>query len=577
MLYFRLKKLQTGSFLFLFILATLNAYGWLFQRRFEGDIASRMLLVLGPQLQLGSPYKDLWEIIPPGYIAVLQVWARVFGMATLHFVLLHYVFLSVCAPLIYFLLKKFFSGVLLYILVFFSAIVFYAPANQSMYISSELFGACFSLAALIVLFFEKNAYRKIGLSTALFIIAGQMKDPFLFGILAVGPFFLWELLIHNSLDRQKKIMLALLLGVLGPLVFFIVYLSSQHALQSYAQVLNYKTQFRTGLSLVGLVKKTYLAFGYVQQIFQTFAVPLPYLSFAVIFGFLSKPLMKSVKISKRKQAFFVLFKPTHIVLPTSFTLNERTIEYVSIVLFCLGSFIGMALQGSFSTHYLTQGVMPLFLILGLFCDGVARGVTSLFKLSQKSLFYSGVMLLISFSVLTPKPTFFKSHAQYWAGGGMAPLESPRTVVTYLQGLQTRELSDREQVEVLIKERVSSDECILHSYGWHVASTYIYTERKPCTRFFLANIVGQEWQKAEYRDSILQNLPAAVIYGVGGSNLNYPIFEQEVLNLPKILENCYHPDEKFVMYYKTFPATLYWPNGDKVQTKECVEKLLTSSL
>ena len=226
------KKVKWFLILFLIGIVLVNFYSWLFETRFEGDIASRMLLALGPQFGLGNPYKDLWEIIPPGYIMIFQVWSVLFGSNILFFKFLHLLVISLCAIFLFLILQKYFRPLIFFIVLIFSSVVLYSPAIQSLYLSSEIFGVLFSLAALYCLLYLKNSFWKVGFATTLFFIAGQMKDPFLFGIAAVAPIFGWEFFTHSSLKFKIKLFLSGVLGGVIPAVGFFVYLFSMGSVRS---------------------------------------------------------------------------------------------------------------------------------------------------------------------------------------------------------------------------------------------------------------------------------------------------------------------------------------------------------
>ena len=440
-------------FLFLILLCGLNTYGWLFQRRFEGDIASRMLLVLGPHLKLGNPYKDLWEIIPPGYVILLQFWTKLAGSTPLHFVLLHFITLLASTPLLFAILKKLFSGLLFYLVLLPSALVLYSPAIHSMYISSEIFGVFFSLAALTSLYYIKNRNLKLCLSTALFLIAGQMKDPFLFGIFAVIPIFVWEFLYHSSFNHRKNLCISLVAGIISPLIFFVSYLTAIQALPSYLQVLENKTQFMKGINLVVFLKKMLEGYKYLGSIFQFLFTTVNVFLILILIGFSISIIFKRLTFKKRGEV--IKFKINTKIKLSSFSLilTEKMFIYLSIIAYCLGSFLGMSLQGGFSTHYLIQGVIPLYIVLGLFVLALIQSITSVFSLSKKSFLLRIIIVCISLVILTPKPSFIRSYAYYWTNGGVDILPSPIQTITYFKNLPSLEDTDQEKVEKLIQEQI----------------------------------------------------------------------------------------------------------------------------
>jgi hypothetical protein len=87
-------------------------------------------------------------------------------------------------------------------------------------------------------------------------------------------------------------------------------------------------------------------------------------------------------------------------------------------------------------------------------------------------------------------------------------------------------------------------------------------RRPCTRFFLANIVTQDWQKKEYAKDIMENPPAVIYYRTGGADMNIQKFESEVINISKIIKNCYIKD--------SIEEVIYIPKTKNVEElKNCI--------
>jgi hypothetical protein len=77
---------------------------------------------------------------------------------------------------------------------------------------------------------------------------------------------------------------------------------------------------------------------------------------------------------------------------------------------------------------------------------------------------------------------------------------------------------------------------------------------------------QDWQKKEYRDSILENPPMAIIYQTLDTDMDIKSFESQVINLNKIIKNCYVQDvvEK-VIYLPRYKNTKDLKNCIKVNS------------
>lgn len=552
--------------LFLVMLCILNVNTFIFEKKFEGDIASRMVLVFGPQLGFGSPYKDLWEIIPPGYIILLQTWAFLFGKSVLAFIILHFITILGCAFLLTLLLKKLFSSYRYYVMIAATAIVFFSPALHSMYISSEVFGAFFSLLALVCLFYIKKTYWRIGLSLAFFVVAGQMKDPFLFGIIAVGPFFLWKFFSETSFKARRLLLMSCVLGLALPITFFLLYLVLMGSLTGYQQILQAKSSFLEGFDIYSYSFNAWRSMMYVMGQFQRHLLLVQ----IVISIF---PIL-AVIWSMRRVKVVIKNKVVNMSFDFKFVkkfLTDTFFVKLGIPFFILGSYMGMYAQGSFSTHYLIQSVVPLYMFIGLVFNLGVVPIRSFLTKYLNSTFVSILLCCLLIVIVMPKSYYARTYVFNWNHGYL--IENGDLFGEFLNIFTMSTESDNKQVAVesLIKQRVSPDECILHIYGWHVSRTYLYTERKPCTRFFLINIVIKDWQRQEYKSNILNSPPKALLYGSAGGDFNIESFEKEILNWSNIIDKCYVIDPEYIQYKTTFPATLYWAKYNKTEMMRCLNE------
>jgi len=168
-------------------------------------------------------------------------------------------------------------------------------------------------------------------------------------------------------------------------------------------------------------------------------------------------------------------------------------------------------------------------------------------------------LLIVF--LLPKGSYFKSYA----------LEnySPRYVMKQIYG-HFKVIKPNTEFEDYIASKTNKNSCILSVYGWSVGETYYYAQRRPCTRFFLTNMVVEGWQEEEYRKSILKNPPQAIVYTQSGANLEVARFEREVINLTQIIGQCYQPDSQHTGSSVMYP-TLYFPRFSGDRLKVCLQQ------
>src|SRR5687768_5634300 len=103
-----LRKIDTLFIYQLFALSIMSFYNFLlfnFDKIATGNASARVLLVVGPMLKIGNPYKDLWEYVPPGYLIIVSIWVYLFGMDMISFRMFH-VFLIVLMMLCFILISK---------------------------------------------------------------------------------------------------------------------------------------------------------------------------------------------------------------------------------------------------------------------------------------------------------------------------------------------------------------------------------------------------------------------------------------------------------------------------------------
>lgn len=546
----------------------LNFYGWLLVSRFEGDIASRMVLALGPQLGIGRPYTELWEIIPPGYILVFQAWASVFGTAVLAFNLLHLLVLLGTCALLFLMAKQYFKSLSLYIVVATTAVTLISPYIQTMYLSSESLGVFFSLLGFVCLLYGKNPWSKYSGSVAAFIMAGQMKDPFLFGAIAILPMWIWDFGLAKSPSVRVKLFLAGLVGVLAPIGAMLVYLLGLGSLSGYLEVLQYKTVFGGGVPFPVLINRAWNNFKMVYPMFIYFRLHLPTLAgAAIVVKFLSS-IFKYFSPRIVKDQILIIPQKQFKVKDLQFRITETEIKQLCMILFIFGSFIGMTMQDRFSTHYLIQAVVPLYMFLAITVSMILQPLTTWPKKRLASLIGLGLSTLLLGVMMVPKPEYIKAYLENIPVGNPLPEKNFSQVMGFLVAGAPSPHSDVLAAEAELRNNLKPDDCILYLYGWHVATAFIYTQHPPCTRFFLPNIVTEDWQRTEYLESVMAHPPAAMIYGRGGADFDIKNFEARVLNFPAILAACYTADAEFIDFYETFPATLYWAKYQAEDLKSC---------
>ncbi len=527
-----------------------------FYPKLNGDAVSAVLMAKAPSMGLGVPYKDFWEYKPPGIFLLLDFWIKIFSSSMFSLRTLQLLFFFGTGILAYLISKKIFSSFHAFIISGLAAIVLFSPYLANSFLPAELFGLFFSLAGVASLFYFRNLALRFSVSSFFFFISGQMKDPFMLTILALVPSLAYFLMIRDYRSFMKAV-LYLVSGILLGIFLILGYLSISGSLRAYFEVLSAKSQIFNGLILLRpgeIVSITMNAFWHAKNIiiflqYQT----IPILLIWTFSFFVSLILQKKLNFLRKKEE-----KSSKVVISLSnFEISPRAIETLTVVFYSLGSFMGFALGNKYDFHYLLQIVFPIYFIMAIVIKSTADNLVNVLGSKATKILSSTLIIVFLF----PKGAYVKSYR--------TTAENPRQVVNNISNhLVAGDVGI--QLENYINSKIDENSCILSVYGWSTGETYLNAIRRPCTRFFLANIVLKDWQEKEYRDSILNNPPAAIIYATAGADMNVKQFEEEVINLTKIIDRCYVLDPLYTKY-SFLELNLYFPSYSHTQLQTCVKQ------
>lgn len=524
-----------------------NATGghWAPQNLFSNDNATLLVTAISHHKGLGVPYKDYWEYRPPLFFMILDFWTKAFGVNLVSLKILESFFRFLIGLALVFIVRRIFppfQGLVLCLLTFFT---FYSPVFNS-WLYSEAFGLFFALAGVLTLFYLHRTFWRFPLAFGFFIAAMETKDTFGGVALAILP-SLFSFLVLKSFRSLLK---AVCLCVLGVIVLFFLeglYLKYLNALVAYFEVYDYLVNFsQKGLNIyfvLSFLKRYYLFFFGVKEYLSFFQPPIYLL-------LLAWALLIILSFGKRRG--FSLFTGSFL----NFFSNVKTIDTLTILFFSLGAYLGSALVFRITPHYVLFVLIPTFFIWALFANSFANLINNKIRSLNKVMIFTLLVLLLLL------PTNWISN-QY-----------PIIPTNFLkQAYLNFTLNEGDtSMEKYVKSKTTQEDCVLSVYGWKSSELYLYSERKPCTRFFIPNMVDKEWQKAEYRDSILKKPPRAIIYSVNGADMDVEKFEREVFNFSSVLKNCYKRDLTYTTNGR-WPSFIYFPlfTGDKL--KVCLKETL----
>lgn len=156
-------------------------------------------------------------------------------------------------------------------------------------------------------------------------------------------------------------------------------------------------------------------------------------------------------------------------------LDDINIYQKVALLYAVGSAIGFTMQNKFGSHYNAQMVFPVFILLTLplvlFKNFLIKRINTYLKSFKINKRVELIFAVLIVALVFPKPEYFMTYKN-----------SLNDLKFGWNNIIGRNVPDYS-LENSIKDITSSDDCIIHVYGWGVGTTYFYAERKPCSRFF----------------------------------------------------------------------------------------------
>lgn len=495
--------------LFLVFAAFLNIANISDLKEIQGDTASLFTMATAPIFGLGSPYKDYWEFKPPGIMLFIGIFVKLFGYPMLSLKLLQFFLLISVGLLTYLVSIKIFSKPISYLVFGSAVLVTFSPHLYDLFLPSELFGLGFSLLGLVIVIYLKNGWPKFYLSSFFIFTASQMKDPFVLGIIVILP-QLFNLFLSKKYKDFVLSVISCLLGVLTVIIVLFFYLVIHDSLGAYMEVLRFKSEYFKIFSFSGIRN-----FQYGVQTVQDSIRHFKYFNTAPLFLWFGVLVLYGFKF---KHLYFKAVKQNYS-LKIMVKANNKLFNMLSIIFYYLGSFLGLAVGYRFGNHYSLQTIIPLYFFQGIFINSIYSKATSLTKTAYKKTMIKILIIFLAIMFFLPQPIYLNKYL-------FKGFNFQRVIQNILK-------SDREPSLL-----VNKDGCTLSVYGWGVSQTYFYTKTKPCSRFFIPNIVVENWQKDEYRDSLMTNPPAVIFYSKNEADMDIDLFEKEVVNLSQIIDKCY---------------------------------------
>ncbi len=503
--------------LFTSLLFLLNSHTQLASPLFSHDFNAWLLPAIAPLRGLGMPYRDYWAIEPPTLLLMTTVWAAI-NQSLAWFHVLYLLLQTGVVWLYWRLLGRIFPKALSVTLYSVGLWLYFSPAVQSMFFPSEINGLFFSLLGLNVLLGQSKPNRQVLFASAYFGLAGQMKEVFAFTLLALLPLYFRS--FRLGFRTVAKVILSTIGGLSTVFLVTIAYLAVTDSLAAYQEVLINKSVTFQITNFRFILGHTYHALQWpVDRWLQVDYSLLLIGVVTLVVALWSMIVNQQIKLDKdaENNSWLKLKLPPNLY------------SYATAIFFWIGSWLGYLLQNRYSDKYDIAIIFPLIIGLGIVAQIFSNSLKVIFKLPGNRFLLPLMILLL----LAPNRSFL-----------IAPIKlaTEFRLNDYFHRWQSLENSDSLILYQKIADRTNRDECIQGVYGWSIANLYLYTHRKPCSRFFLPNIITAD-QIDEYRQELFENPPAAIYYSQAGADLDIQTFEDEVFPYQQVIRDCYQPDNE----------------------------------
>ena len=455
------------------------------QSFFTHDFSSYLVQVDALR-QYGHSYSVFWDIKPPGLQIILFIWSIPFGTSFLSYFLFN-ALLVACTLISIRWLINFYLPTKYQLLPWILILT-----TQGLYadyggnfLSSDFIGLAFILPSISLLISKKSRNFQL-LALLGLLYAGSIKEVFIF-----TPLVFLSLITRNN---WKAVLRYFSLICISFYLFIAFYLIIIKELSTYINILSFKKE--------------------------VFAVKLwPFLghSFFNILNMLKSEIPITISILLILIIAFLNYKRIKEIRNLSLEVKILT----SLVFFL---FLGLLFQQkSFSSHYLLALYLPTLIAMLLVL------YKFLLRFEESVLYFNLILtIVLILSIFFSPPKFGKIVSMSKASTWIQNFETPSSIQEYI---------------------VPGSGCMQVIFGWEAGSFYHYSNRKPCSKYFLANILQMSAKESEnYVKEIISNPPEKVIYDTKGADLDVSQFELRVFPWTRILSSCYYKVD-----FRTFSA------------------------
>ena len=227
----------------------------------------------------------------------------------------------------------------------------------------------------------------------------------------------------------------------------------------------------------------------------------------------------------------------------------------------------------FSSHYAISSLIGMFLCIISTVSFITHFLSFKFDLRKRWVYIPSALLLL----------FIPSVETVKLSAATFDKISISTIANQFSRITSNQLSSNEiKAEEIIKLSPPDFNCSVNIYGWGSGSFYLNSKSRPCTKYFLPNLVAIRQMAIEYMREIERNPPRVINYGcldyLTCSDLDINEFETIVFPYAKVIAGCYfsiaqeHHQSTDSNYYRLFLSRY----DSKIEQSNCIKTTIGAS-
>lgn len=516
------KKLDRKKYIFidvsLFCITTLLIFvfetSYRTERRIGHDLVSYVLPAFAMDHNLGSPYSDYYINRPPGAFIFIRLWAKMFGYELQSWVILESLLLLVISLILYDIFNCLVPKLASAISVIFSLLTLLFSGTLAMFMPIEVIGVFLILLATRILLKNRSSIKKTTIFFVLLFFAASVREQYL----VVLIFMSVSVLIVQK--NEKKLFMTTQACLLGLIIAGSAFFGHFLVHSNFADFVSvFKDEFDTEK----------------QPFSHYFGWILDAISFHSDTSFSSLILKPELHKYIFIPVFFCLLISALVHLSNRTFFSHTFQQFiVGVVGFSLIASVSWQSSGfRFSSHYAISSLIGMFLCIISTISFITHFLSFKFDLSKRWVYVPTALLLF----FVPSVETVKLVAATFDE------ISSSTIANQFSRITSNQLSLNEiKAAEIIKLSPPDFNCSVNVYGWDSGSFYLNSKSKPCTKYFLPNLVVSKQMAIEYRREIERNPPRVINYGcldyLTCSDLDINEFETIVFPYTKVIADCY---------------------------------------